>query len=353
MSSSASLIQVDDTDPSVQYYGNWKTMHNLSNAFNDTVHYTMEAGSSIRLVFSGTNLQVFGAANSPGDALNYMLDSQPLSAVPLVQSDGDHQNHNSPQMQSLIHVPDIPCSQHTLVLQPEQFMIFDQITYSSTCTSPSGSASVSTTFGSVSTTMESSSTSSSSTSNRSTSNTAASLPTARRTMMAPGAIAGIAIGAMLFIVTIFLFLAFFVRNRRRRHMESPSVESASLGRAGTIEPLIVPYGSATFGSSSAQLPFSPKRQQTGDLRANSLRDETRSVSIPSSDPPQYEEEYEDPPGWIRPPDPALLTTRSDSSVSLGEGGEVTQQRVMEWVSQHTLFGPPSSKLRSPYGTGGR
>ncbi|KAA1474969.1 hypothetical protein DENSPDRAFT_883205 [Dentipellis sp. KUC8613] len=352
MSSSAGLTQVDDTDPSVQYSGDWKTKHGLPNAFDNTVHYTTEAGSSIQFVFSGTDLQVFGAANSPGDALNYTLDSQPLSAVPLVQSDGDHQNHNPPQMQSLIHLPDIPCSQHTLVLQPKQFMIFDQVTYSPTCPSPSDSASVTTTLVSVPTTTESSSSTSSS--------TAAPLRAATRSAMTTGAIAGVSIGATLFLIAIGLFLALFMRHRRQRHMKRPSAEYlASLSRAGT-EPL--PYGSATFGS-FAQLPLYSEKQPPRGSKLNTppawrdeKRDPEQAFGSPNFDTPQYDSGYEPPAdpyskSWIRRPDPAQVAARSDLSQSSGEGRPVDQPRVMASVSRRSSNASTSSKLPNPYDDG--
>ncbi|TFY67479.1 hypothetical protein EVG20_g3939 [Dentipellis fragilis] len=347
MSGSAGLTPIDDTDPGVQYSGSWNVKHGFPGAFQNTVHYTKEAGSSVEIVFSGSNLQVFGAANAPGDALNYTLDSQPLSAVPLTKSHGGgHKKGSLPKMQLLIHLPNMSCSQHTLVLQPKQFMIFDEITYSSTCDSPSDSASVTaTSLVSVSATMGSST------------STAAALRAATRTKMAPGAIAGVAIGGTLFLIAIVLFLALFTRHRRQRHMKRPSAEYlASLSRTGT-EPL--PYGSATFGS-FAQLPLYPEKQQPGNSGLNTppaWRDEKRDpeafgdFSSPNPNLPQYDYEYEHPADpnskdWIRRPDPAQVAARSDLSQSSGEGRPVDQPRVT--VSRSSSNASTSSKFPNPY-----
>ncbi|KAF8347552.1 hypothetical protein F5887DRAFT_1131264 [Amanita rubescens] len=111
------MEKIDDSDPRLVYepIGDWHTTGS-DNEYNDTIHFTGNAGASVTLVFNGTGVGVYGTiavASNPGGApitifsLDDSVDRTEYSAIPPQSTDL--------YLQRWYFSPPLENGQHTLV----------------------------------------------------------------------------------------------------------------------------------------------------------------------------------------------------------------------------------------------
>lgn len=221
------LRTFDDRDPAVQYVGVWRTSGNPQEEYNGTTTLTNVPGSTARVTFTGTGIDVFGtvAISEAGPVSTYAIEDNPSTEAEFVGAPTDRTQYRI----NFYSIKDLELGRHVLIIRNEQSSAELFLDYF-TVLGPSEESlpPISSSTGSPSISPTASSTASSSSS-----------PVAASNSPPIGPIIGGVLGGVALICLLALGIAFYRRRKNREQHAGHGHEANQVTGPPPITPYVV------------------------------------------------------------------------------------------------------------------